>query len=269
MTQATAVDRLIGRDAEMRRLRSALCDRRSQLLWGPVDAGKSFLMQKTIADLSEAERQKCICWTGAARRRQLVEKLICELYFAGDAFVQKKVHADGFSSASLDTWIREQSALRLRGILFTSCERGQYRIVLDHLPLPSYAMAGMLKEIMYRTKTPVYLTGNGYSQAEIGGAWSLYWTDEYRIRVGPLQEARARELLETCINDCGLSALDLSSFREAVLHLSGLLPGSIAKMCRLAADPRYHYGNQVKIKLVHVDYLLQTNRCASDASHMS
>ena len=91
----------------------------------------------------------------------------------------------------------------------------------------------------------------------------LYWTDEYRIRLGPLSEAPARELVEICIQRFGLGSLDLEGFREDVLHLSGHLPGSIVKMCELAADPRYHYGDQVKLKLVHVDYLLQGNRFPS------
>jgi hypothetical protein len=28
-------------------------------------------------------------------------------------------------------------------------------------------------------------------------------------------------------------------------------------VCELAADPRYHFRDKVKVKLVHVDYLLQ------------
>ena len=36
-------------------------------------------------------------------------------------------------------------------------------------------------------------------------------------------------------------------------------------MCELAANPRYHYGDQIKIKLVHVDYLIRRN--PSDIQH--
>jgi len=47
--------------------------------------------------------------------------------------------------------------------------------------------------------------------------------------------------------------------------LSGCLPGCIVKMCELAADPRYRYGDQIKVKLVHVDYLMQGNRAFSQS----
>jgi hypothetical protein len=119
-----------------------------------------------------------------------------------------------------------------------------------------------MKEIMYRCTTPIYLASRGYSQGEIGYAWSLYWNDGLRIHLGPLSERTARELLETCIGRFGLTSLDLEDFREDILRLSGHVPGSIVKMCELAADSRYHYGDQIKIKLVHVDYLMHSSPLA-------
>jgi hypothetical protein len=270
MGQANApLERLVGRETEMQRLQTALRKRQSQLIWGAADAGKTLLIKKALSDLSEVERRKCICWTGAASRRQVVQHLIRGLYQVGDPLVRKKVHADRAGEATLTRWISEQSGLRLRGILFTAAEQGEYRFFVDQLPPASHAMAHLMKDIVYRTKTPIYLTGHGYSQGEIGYAWSLYWTDEYRIHLGPLSDGPARELLEICIQRFGLGSLDLEGFREDVLHLSGHLPGSIVKMCELAADPRYHYGDRVKIKLVHVDYLLQGNRFSASPSYLS
>jgi hypothetical protein len=254
---------LIGRETELQRLQTALLKRQSRLIWGATDAGKSFLIESALAGLPEAERRKCICWTGATSRRQLLEHWIRELYLADDPLVRKKVHTDRAKDAALTRWISQQSMLRLRGIVFSAAEQGEYRFFIDHLPPASHTIAQLMKEIMYRTKTPTYLTGRGYTQGEIGYAWSLYWTDEYRIRLGPLSEASARELLEICIQRFGLRSLDLEGFREQVLRLSGHLPGSIVKMCELASHPCYHYGDQVKIRLVHVDYLLQGHPSAS------
>lgn len=270
MRQADAsLERLIGREAEARRLRAALRGRQSQLVWGPLDSGKTFLIANVLAELPINERQKCICWAGTATRRQFVEHLIRELFLAGDPFVRKKVQADSCDELSLNRWIGEQSAIRLRGILFTAAERGDYRFFLDHLPPLSHAFARFLKEIMYRTKTPVYLTGHGYSQAEIGYAWSLYWTDEHRLHLGAVSESAARELLEMCIERFSLTLLDLDGFREEFLSLSGHFPGAIVKMCELAANPRYQYGDRVKLKLLHVDYLLKSKRFFSAAGSPS
>lgn len=256
-------DSIVGREQEMQALRTAIQKRESKLIWGRSDAGKTYLIQQVVAELSQADRRKCIYCAGAPSGRQLVAHFLRGLYLLGDPLVCRKVHADRADEITLDRWINNQSLLRLRGILFSASEQGEYRFFVDHLPVPTHKMAHLMKEIMNRCRTPIYFTGHGYSQREIGYAWSLYWTDEYRIRLDPLKDVYARELLEICIRKFGLSSLDLEGFREDILNFSGRLPGSIVKMCLLASNPHYHYGAQVKVKLVHVDYLLQGNRFLS------
>ncbi|MFZ0640691.1 MAG: ATP-binding protein [Candidatus Acidiferrales bacterium] len=256
---AASLNSLVGRDPELRRLKDAIRKRESRLIWGPADAGKSFLVKAAIEGLTEPQRKSCICWSGAATGRQLITHFLRCLYRIGDPFVRKKVHADGARGDSLNSWLGEQSTPRLRGILLTAAENGEYRFFLDQLPPFAHRMARLMKEFTNRCKTPVYLVGNGYTQGEIGYAWSLYWTDEYRIRLGPLTEGAARDLVEMCIHRFGMAELELDGFREEILHLSDRLPGAIVKMCELAADPRYHYGDQIKTKLVHVDYLMKVS----------
>jgi hypothetical protein len=259
MTESAQNETLIGRKEELRELLAAIQKRESRLVWGALDAGKTALIKKAISEVPEAERRNCIYWTGAASGRQLLSHFVGRLYELGDFFVQKKVHADGATEISLKRWLHKQTSLRLRGILFTASTKGDYRFFIDHFPAPTHNMARLMKEIMYRCKTPIYLAARDYSQGEIGYAWSLYWNDALRVHLGPLNERGARELLEICIRSFGLNLLDLEGFREDILRVSGHLPGSIVKMCELASHARYHYDDQIKIKLVHVDYLMQSN----------
>lgn len=260
MTQTVQVAALVGRTDELRALRAAIQRCESRLVWGPRDAGKTALIKTGISELPDAERWHCIYWTGAASRRQLLSHFVGRLYELGDSFVRRKVHADGATEASLNRWLHRQTSLRLRGLVFTASTQGAYRFFLDHLPPPTHNMARLMKEIMYRCKTPIYLAARDFSQGEIGYARSLYWNDGLRIRLNPLAEGIAREFLEECIRKFGLESLDLEGFREDILRLSGHLPGSIVKMCELASFGRYHYGDNIKVKLVHIDYLMQANR---------
>jgi hypothetical protein len=262
MMESVQHETLVGRNEELRELRAAIQKRASRLVWGPVDAGKTTLIKKAISELPDVERRKCVYWTGTTSRRQLLSHFVGRLYELGDSFVRRKVAADGATEASLNQWLHKQSSLRLRGILFTASTQGDYRFFVDHFPPPTHNMARLMKEIMYRCETPIYLVSRGYSQGEIGYAWSLYWNDDLRIHLGPLCERATKELLETCISRFGLTSLDLADFREQILRLSGHLPGSIVKMCELAGNSRYHYGDQIKIKLVHVDYLMQSTPSA-------
>jgi hypothetical protein len=262
MTQNAQCETVVGRKKELRRLCAGIRRRQSLLIWGPADAGKTALIKSAIAELPEADRRTCVGWAGAASGRQLLSHFVGRLYLAGDSFVQKKVHADGAAEDTLNCWLHKQSSLRLRGILFTASTQGNYRFFVDHLPPPTHNMARLMKEIMYGCKTPIYLAARGCSHEEIGYAWALYWNDGLRVHLGPVSARSARELLETCIGKFGLASLGLEDFREDILRLSGRLPGSIVKMCELAGNSRYHYGDQIKIKLVHVDYLVQSTSSA-------
>jgi hypothetical protein len=259
MTESAQCETLVGRDEELQNILAAIRKRNSRLIWGAMHVGKTSLIKAAIAALTEAERRTCIYWTGAASRKQLLSHFVGQLYELGNSFVRKKVHADAGTAIGLNRWLHRQTSLRLRGILFTALEDREYRFFVDHFPPLTHNMARLMKEILYGCKTPIYLAARNYSQDEIGYAWSLYWNDKLRIHLNPLSERASRELLEACIGRFGLASLDLADFREDVLRLSGHLPGSIVKMCELAGHSKYHYQDQVKIKLVHVDYLLQSN----------
>jgi hypothetical protein len=249
---------LVGRRAECRQLNKAISNRESLLIWGPQDAGKTALVKAVIDGLPQKQSKDCIYWTGAASVRDLLGELLRLLYSAGDLIVRKKIRDDGAGETSLNHWLREQTSGRLKLLLYSAAQKGRYWFFLDHLPPATHAMARLMKELIWRCKTPVYLLARGCTRAEIGYAWSIYFTPQYHLRLGPLPESTSHELLEQCIWRYGLASLALEGFRADVLRLSGHIPGSIVKMCELAADPRYRCGDQVKIKLVHVDYLMQT-----------
>src|SRR5580658_5603839 len=208
MRERTQLEALVGRKEELRRVHAAIHKRKSLLIWGPTDAGKAALIKKAVCELPDAERRKCVHWTGAASGRQLLSHFVGRLYELGDAFVRMKVHADGATEASLKRWLDKQTSARLRGILFTASTQGDYRFFIDHFPPTTHNMARLMKEIMYRCETPIYLTSRGHSQGEVGYAWSLYFHEGLRIHLRPLGERAARQLLETCIGRFGLTSLD-------------------------------------------------------------
>jgi energy-coupling factor transporter ATP-binding protein EcfA2 len=257
MRQGPPRSPLIGRQTECRKLTSAIKNRESFLVWGPADAGKTTLTKMIIGGLPEPERRNCIYWTGAASVRQLVAELVRGLFVAGDALVRNKVRQDGCGDGSLNRWLRDQTSGRLKVLLYSATKAGRYWIFLDHFPPATHTMAGFIKQIIWRCKTPVYLLARGCSHAEIGYAWSIYFTPQYHVSLGPLPDSSARELLEHCIHRFELSSLDLQGFREEMLRLSQHNPGSIVKMSEMASNARYQYGDQIKLALVHVDYLMR------------
>lgn len=60
-----------------------------------------------------------------------------------------------------------------------------------------------------------------------------------------------------CDSKFGLSQFDLEGFREDISAFSGMLPGTILRMCAAASDIRYQYEGRIKSKLLHADYLMK------------
>ena len=156
MTERAQFDYLVGRKNELQELRAAIQKGESRLVWGPMDAGKTALIKKAISELPDAERRKCVYWTGAASRRELLSHFIGQLYKLGDPFVQKKIRADGANENSLNRWLHEQTSLRLRGILFTASTQGDYRFFVDHFPPPTHNMARLMKDCLLYTSHNVF-----------------------------------------------------------------------------------------------------------------
>lgn len=115
--------------------------------------------------------------------------------------------------------------------------------------------AGIGKTALLR-KTPVFLLARGPTERDVGHVGNVYWRSRQQLSLGPLPAQKGRELLECCIRKLGLEKLDLADFREQVLRLSGLVPGTIVRMCHLAQAPEYRFGSRLKTKLIHIDCLM-------------
>ncbi len=251
--------RFIGRESELLQLHAAIRNRESLLIWGAADAGKTALVRKAMGELPQTGTEACIYWSGPASVRQLAEQLVRRVYAAGDSSVRAKMRKENCKGAIAESrWFRERSSGQLKALLYSAAQKARYSIFLDHMPAATRAVTRLIKEIIWRCKTPVYWIARGSTQKEIGYAWSIYFARKYHMHVGPLPGPDARHLLKECISRFGLASLELEGFREDVLHMSRCLPGTIAKMCELSANPRYHCGRKVKLNLVRVDYLMQS-----------
>lgn len=247
----------LGRQAELARLQEAIRKRESLLMWGASNSGKSVLVGRAISQMPERVARRCVCASGNGSPQDILRSIAEGL--AEDPLFRAKFRADTGYGASFLHWVKEQTSLRLRGLLYRAAGAGEYWIFLEDLAPMSHLLARIVKELMWNQKTPVYAIAPGWTYTELGYAAQLYWNDQQRLHVGGLSVAAAKELLEISIRQFGLLQFDLEGFREDILDFSGLLPGAIVRMCGAAADSQYHFEGRIKTKLLHVDYLV--NHC--------
>lgn len=246
----------LGRDGELERLRAAIRQRESLLVWGPRDSGKSALVARAISALPESVGRRCLYASASGPPQEILSALLQGFAEADDPLLRAKLRAEAGRGESIAQWLKQQSSLRMRGLVYRAAGEGEYWIFLDDLLPMTYMLTRIVKELISMRKTPVYALARGWTYNEIGHGVQLYWNDHLRLHVGALPLPAAKELLEACILQSGLSRMDLDGFREDILEFSGLLPGAIVKMCAAAADSHYHYEDRIKTTLLHVDYLV-------------
>ena len=238
-----------GRKNELSRLCEAIQKRESLLVWGASDSGKTVLVARALSELPERIAKRCICTTGVGSPHEILRGIAQG--FAQDPLFRSKFRAETGFGASFSHWVKEQTSLRLRGLLYRAAGVGEYWIFLEDLAPMSHILTRIVKELMINQETPIYSVAPGWTYRELGHAAQLYWNDQQRLHVGALSPAAANELLEWAIQRFGLSKFDLDGFREDILEFSGLLPGAILRMCKAATSSHYHFDGRIKTKLLH------------------
>lgn len=262
-TRRRAINDLTGavpfldRESESRRVAEAIRRKQSLMICGPAGIGKTALILNVLHGLPGGLAKRCLYLSAFKDLQDFLRQLIQTLYQAKNPYLRRQLHADGVSILNFKAWLNALSTSRLKGTLYRTVEKSDYRVCLDHAPPLTHAVAKVIKELFRMRNTPIYLLirDDVEHRAEqfIG---FFYWGHRERLKLGPLPAASAQALLESYIKRFGLSRFDLVGFRKEVLELSGCAPGAIVKMCALAADPRYQYGSRIKLKLVHIDYLM-------------
>ena len=246
-----------GRERELERLLAAIRDRRSLLIFGVPDSGKSALVERALAALPWTMKNACLRVSAEESPQNLLRQLVMRLFAAKDAVVCAAIPAQASHPERLERWVKKQTSGRLRGLVFRAFDRGCYWTFWDDAGRLGLAHSRFLREVVRMRNTPAYLLARGVEEIDIGRAGRIFWSEDQRLELGPLANEEAQALFDAVIEREGLQGLELDEFREQVLEAGRKLPGAIVRMAAMAAQPQYRYGNTVKAKLISMEYLVQ------------
>jgi hypothetical protein len=223
-------------------LLTALRRKQPMLILGPPGAGKTKLIRTVLQDVTQAIYSRC----PPVLHNFLIE-LATATATAGNPVLRHAVRG----TADPRKWAATQSSVHLRGILWTALEQHPAILILDQINGAGHRTYRFLQRIYHAKGMTVVAASRDLRTLD--DLARLFWDSRQMINLGPLNESESLELFDTITVQLGLRTLDLSQFRRQVLESAHGNPGQIVEMCKLAADPRYRYGEKLKFGLLRID----------------
>ncbi len=239
---------LIGLVRERKALMAAIRRRKSCLLLGPAGSGKSRLLQSVLD--SDAVPDWCAVIPPFETPHQLLVLLARELI--------RKRHKALLSAAAVsgdwERWLRGQTSVRLRGLLWEALEAEPGTLILDGVQNAGHSTYRFLQRVYFTPGMSVIAVARRHS--DLGALAKLFWDPREVIQIGPLSEAEACRLFDAAAVHYDLRLSNFDDFRRRVLESARGHPGEIIAMCRLAADPRYVSRGCAKFTLIRIEMLM-------------
>ena len=228
-----AIERL----EEMGRLQDQARRRKSMLVFGPEGVGKTRLVESFVKTQSLA---LYVNQTGSPRDLMLA--------------LVESLRSTGKRELRLPTAPKSLSTSSLKGMVQRALDQLPFMLVLDHLAGPSRIVTGMIKEMNYYGRTPVFLVARTPHMEDIGTLQPMCADRSERTEVKNLPPAISLEFAQREAERTGLWASNLEHTLHSLVAWSEGNPGSILYMLKMAQWPKYRMGDQIKAHVLYLDY---------------
>jgi hypothetical protein len=232
---AAAVDRV----DELERLRAQAQKRKSMLVFGPEGVGKTRLLHSFV------KTQPLALYVSQTHSpRELMLALMEALHRIAKGDLHLPV-----SSASLST-------SSLKGLIQRALDLFPFLLVLDHLAGPSRIVTGIIKDLNYYGRTPVFFAARTPHMEDIGSLQPMCADRSERVELKNLPSPIAREFAEREADRTGLSASNLKHALYSLVEWSEGNPASILQMVKMGHLPKYRMDDQIKAHVLYLDYIM-------------
>jgi hypothetical protein len=227
----------VNRADEMARLQAQAQRRKSMLIYGPEGAGKTRLLQNLVPT------QPFALYVAQMRSpRDLMLALIQDLRALAKRELRLPANPQALSTSSL------------KGIVHRALDEFPFLLVLDHLAGPSRVATGMIKELHYYGRTPVYFAARTPHMEDVGALLPMCADRSEKLEISNLSPSVAREFAKREAERTALWASNLEAVLHSLVDWSEGNPGSILQMLKMATLPRYRMGDQIKAHVLYLDY---------------
>jgi hypothetical protein len=227
----------VERVEEMARLQAQAQTRKSMLIFGPETVGKTRLLESFV------KTQPLALYVSHLQSpRDLVLSLVEGLRGLNKRDVRLPSDPKALSTSSL------------KGTIQRALDQGPFILALDHLAGPSRVVTGMIKEMNYYGRTPVFFAARTPHMEDVGTLLPMCSDRSERVEVKNLTPPIAVEFAQREAERTELWASNLESALHFLVEHSEGNPGSILHMIKMAQLAKYRTGDQIKAHVLYLDY---------------
>ena len=227
----------VDRAEEMVRLQDQARRRKSLLVFGPEGVGKTRLLQSFL------KTHPFALYVGQPHSpREMMLTLVEDLRALSKRDLRLPSDPKSLSTSSL------------KGIIQRALDQYPFLLVLDHLSGPSRVVTGMVKEMNYYGRTPVFFAARTPHMEDIGALLPMCADRSERLEIKNLTPAIALEFAQRECEKTHLWASNLEHALHSLVDWSEGNPGSIIQMVKMAHLAKYRMGDQIKAHVLYLDY---------------
>lgn len=227
----------VERVGEMARLQAQAERRKSMLVFGPEGAGKTRLL------LSFRKIQPLALYVSqVGSPRDLMLALVDNLRSLARPELRLPTNPRSLTTSSL------------KGMVQRALDQAPFLLVLDHLASPSRVVTGIIKELNYYGRTPVFFAARTPHMEDIGTLQPMCADRSERTEIKNLPAAIALEFGQREAERVSLRASNFDQALRSLIDWSEGNPGSILQMIKMANFPKYRMGDQIKSHVLYLDY---------------
>jgi hypothetical protein len=227
----------VGRTGEIARLQAQAQRRKSMLIFGPEGVGKTWLMGAFVSSQPLA-----LFVPRTQSPREILLRLVQELDRTGRKQVATITDAGAKSTGTLKALV--QRAL----------DQAPFLLVLDHLAGPSRVVSGLIKDLNYFDRTPVYFVARTPHMEDIGTLQPMCARKSECLEMKDFPPLIALEFVRREADRTALQAANLNEVLPSLVEWSNGNPGDLIQMVRMAHLPRYRVDGQIKAHILYIDY---------------